>query len=803
MRSFRYETSRLLTTAILTLLTGCQVTPVNPSIINLAEPEPNRISGHLGLGTTKTPDGQTIDADSQCLYLNNKPWTPVMGEFHYTRYPKEEWRDELLKMKAGGINLVATYVFWIHHEEEQGKFDWSGRRSLRDFLLLCKELDLYALVRMGPWCHGEVRNGGFPDWVQNADFWANQKSFKNRTDRPEFMKLVEPLYKEIADQMKGLLWKDGGPVIGVQHDNESPNVPYLLALKKLARDNGVDVPFYTMTGWNRAAAPEQDIIPLFGAYADGFWSNKKLNFRKAFFFGPTRDDGDMGALDGRIGNLNPERNKKLQRFPYLCCEIGGGMPSSYDNRIYVTPEDTATISLIRLGNGNNMPGYYMYHGGINPEGKLTTLNESKATGYPNNMPVKDYDFGAPLGNCGQIRQSYHLLRQQHLFLQDFGDKLAPMRGIFPEVQPTDFDDVSTVRWSVRSDGQSGFLFFSNHQRYLPLPAKENVQFAVNTKDGLLHIPQKPITLPAGSFGILPFNMDFGGVIVKYATAQPICSLESDGQQWFFFTAIDGIKPEFVLDDKQIKNIRPGTGIAFRHKNSSGQVVNFIVLTPEQGKHLWKMPVGASREARIILSENVILPQPNGFFQIDTLGDSAVEFAIFPQALFVTEYYHKAEVKRSHDGIFHRFKITPKENSPAEILYKQEKQAVSDKPASPMQDDAWKNAAVFRIEFPDIADDNEFLLRVHYTGDVARLYSDGRLVIDNFYNGRPFDIALWRLTPEQIKSLEIHIMPLSSDTKINMADDMRPDFTQKTSYAEISKAELIKRNRWTLMEYGIK
>ncbi len=40
---------------------------------------------------------------------------------------------KLLKMKAGGINTVATYVFWIHQEEEQGKFDWSGQRSLRIF----------------------------------------------------------------------------------------------------------------------------------------------------------------------------------------------------------------------------------------------------------------------------------------------------------------------------------------------------------------------------------------------------------------------------------------------------------------------------------------------------------------------------------------------------------------------------------------------------------------------------------------------------------------------------------------------
>jgi beta-galactosidase len=779
---------RFIVILAVSLLAGCASRHVKPLAIDLTAPAPQIITGHLGLGTLNAPDGQTFDADSQCLYRNGKPIIPVMGEFHYSRYPKDEWRNELLKMKAGGINVVATYVFWIHHEEEQGKFDWTGQRSLRDFLLLCKELDLYAVVRMGPWCHGEARNGGFPDWVQNAPFWANQKSFKSRKADPEFMKLVEPLYKEIAAQTQGLLWKDGGPVIGVQHDNECPNIPYLLTLKQLARDNGIDVPFYTMTGWNRVPIPKEGLLPLFGAYADGFWSDKKLNFRKAFFFSPIRDDGDMGALDGRITNVNPERNVKIERFPYVCCEIGGGMPSSYDNRIYVSPEDTATIALVRLGNGNNMPGYYMYHGGINPEGKLTTLNENKATGYPNDMPVKDYDFGAPLGNCGQVRESYHLLRQQHLFVKDFGDKLAPMHSIFPAEQPATFDDVNTARWCARTDGQSGFIFFNNHQRYLPLPAKENVQFAVKTKDGPLQVPQNPITLPADSFGILPFNIDFGGIRVKYATAQPICSLEADGQQWFFFTAIKGIKPEFVIGTKTIKNIRPGTGIAFTRKAPDGKPVNFIVLTPKQGKQIWKMSI-AGRE-RIILSENVILPQQDGTFQIETLGNSAVQIALFPQCSLDSN-------KGTTDGIFKRFTISPARQAPQIVMCKQEKQAViANKPTNPMDEESWKDAAVWQIALPkDISKDS--LLRIHYTGDVARIYADGKLIIDNFYNGRPFDVALWRLNEKQLNSLELRMMPLRFDTKVNMTTDIRPDFAKAAFYAEISKVELIERTRQSL------
>ena len=92
----------------------------------------------------------------------------MVGEFHHARYPRDEWREELLKMKAGGIDTVSTYVFWIHHEEERGKWNWSGRRSLRDFIKTAQEAGLKVIVRLGPWCHGEVRNGGFPDWVETS-----------------------------------------------------------------------------------------------------------------------------------------------------------------------------------------------------------------------------------------------------------------------------------------------------------------------------------------------------------------------------------------------------------------------------------------------------------------------------------------------------------------------------------------------------------------------------------------------------------------------------------------------------------
>ena len=132
--------------------------------ITLARPG-SPVTEGFKMGEARRPDGATLTLDSRSLLLNGRPWTPVMGEFHFTRYPENEWREELLKMKAGGIDIVSTYVFWIHHEEIEGQFDWSGSRNLRHFIQVCQEVDLKVFVRCGPWDHGEVRNGGFPDWL--------------------------------------------------------------------------------------------------------------------------------------------------------------------------------------------------------------------------------------------------------------------------------------------------------------------------------------------------------------------------------------------------------------------------------------------------------------------------------------------------------------------------------------------------------------------------------------------------------------------------------------------------------------
>lgn len=99
--------------------------------------------------------------NSECLTCNDRPILPIMGEFHFSRYPEGEWKTALKKMQQGGVDIVAAYVFWIHHEEAEGEWDFSGRRNLKAFLNCCQEAGMKVWLRIGPWAHGECRNGGF------------------------------------------------------------------------------------------------------------------------------------------------------------------------------------------------------------------------------------------------------------------------------------------------------------------------------------------------------------------------------------------------------------------------------------------------------------------------------------------------------------------------------------------------------------------------------------------------------------------------------------------------------------------
>lgn len=142
------------------------------------------------------------------------------------------------KMRAGGVAIIATYVFWIHHEEAEGEWDFTGCRNLRGFLQICRDIGMPVWLRIGPWAHGECRNGGFPDWLI-------KDGAPVRINDPVYLKRVERFWKQLGEQAEGMMCMDGGPVLGVQLENEyghcggpsdsKEGMAHMLTLKKWRR----------------------------------------------------------------------------------------------------------------------------------------------------------------------------------------------------------------------------------------------------------------------------------------------------------------------------------------------------------------------------------------------------------------------------------------------------------------------------------------------------------------------------------------------------------------------------------------
>jgi len=770
---------------------------------------------NYNLGTCTAPDGSTLSVDSQSLFLNGRRWFPIMGEFHFARYPSKEWRVELLKMKAGGVDIVSTYVFWIFHEEIEGQYDWAGSRDLRQFVKLCGELGLKVVVRVGPWCHGEVRNGGFPDWLM-------KKGWRLRSDDTNYLAKVREFYGQIARQLDGLLWKNGGPVIGIQLENEYRGFGgHLVMLKQIARDVGLDVPLYTRTGWPALARPVPigEIFPMYGVYAEGFWDRELVpmpgRYWAGFHFSHLRMDENIA--NEMLGRRQVKDEEDVQVYPYLTCEVGSGMMNSYHRRLKIDPEDVEAITLVKLGSGSVLLGYYMYHGGVNPDGKLTTLNESQANNEWNDLPVKNYDFQAPLGQYGQVRPHYHLLRRMHLFLHDWGEVLAGMRSYLPESRPIGKSDVTNLRWAVRANDQGGVIFVNNYQRLQPMPAKSNVQFKIELGGQQFVVPNEPLTIPADVCFFWPFNFNVGSdITLGWATAQPVCKSD-ESEPIIYFRSIPGILPVFAFKigpklpilelNKGMGNMVTNNGmvvvtvtntgpwVAFTAVGSSGQRTRFCVLTDKQSLRIWKIKIGGRK--MVVYSESNLYSEGNTIVATSTnVNDFMLGLPVdvtlrkpwrripgWNRHLHADAYafnWWVTEVKPiSEMNLLCKVQLVRAPGLAPKVRFGQISQPVA---TQPLEED-FQSAGQWRITVPPHIPRPavDMLLNISYVGDVARVSHHGNLLIDDFYNGLPLEIGLARYLGSMKDGVsDLLILPLQVEGSIFIDPRTKPQFSPEVS-----------------------
>ncbi|MBQ3427468.1 MAG: beta-galactosidase [Clostridia bacterium] len=666
------------------------------------------LRGHLNMGGVD-PSGERIDVTSLYLERGGKPWVPVMGEYHFVRDKRENWHNELAKLKAGGINIISTYIFWIYHEEIEGKFDFTGDRDLRAFVIECNEFGLDVLLRIGPYAHGECRNGGFPDWLL-------EKPFELRDNNEGYMHYTKILYEKIYKQVKGLLYKDGGNIIGIQLENENPcNAPHLARLKEIAVEVGFEVPLYTVTGWNNergAEIPVNDVLPVFGGYPEAPWEKHtdKLPPLCHFFFSGERNervfDDELNVKRFTDGWVMP-----YKRYPFATCEMGCGVEINHNRRPIISAMDAYALSLIKLGDGNNLLGYYMYKGGTNKIGKLTTLNEYADGKWAKECLTLSYDFQAPISEYGEIRPQYGMLNKLHLFVQDFGDTLALMEYVGAEKKAERYDTTS-LRYCMRTDGRSGYVFISHYQRLTELSDVENA--VIDT--GTVRFPKMDIKGDIAFF--LPFNMRIGDDLLEYSTTQPICR----HGDIYFFAEIEGIKPEYKFKD----------GIS-RGRYIERDGIKIVTLSPEQADHIRRI----DGEIYIGIGCNLYKPEES----IEAVEDGSYSYL------------------KWNGNDFDRYDIDiPFEN--AELCIEAAEQPF--KPKYPREleiggkrDLMWKKLRV--------SSDKGFI-EITDKCDTAQIYADGEMIADEFYYGVP-----WRIPARLLYGKECYLV------MSEMKDDLYREF----------------------------
>lgn len=624
--------------------------------------------------------------NSEYLTCNGSPILPIMGEFHFSRYPEKEWRSALENMKLGGVEIAATYVFWIHHEEAEGEWDFSERRNLKAFLNCCREVGMKVWLRIGPWAHGECRNGGFPDWLVEKE---RRGELTLRTDDPQYLRYVDVFFTKIAEQSDGYMHKDGGPVIGIQIENEyghaggpsdrEEGMAHMRTLRAMAENKGLTAPYFSATGWGGAYVPES-FLPVLGGYVDAPWANHthELAASENFLFQPFHDDANIASdfAEGQSGFTFD-----TSKSPYLTAELGGGLQVTAHRRPYPYPEDIEAQTICMLGAGANLIGYYMYHGGVNPDGKYSTLQESKATGYANDLPVKSYDFQTCLRENGLPSESYYRLRKHHVFIKNTEELLAPAKAYLPEniPGPAGAEDMETLRAAFRYNeaADCGFLFINNHQRKRKMTEKRitpeaSLKFAVPSGEGeKKQIVFDRLCVRTDAILVLPYNLP----VVIQGEELRLCRTNASfmgcfGEIYYFYTEEDPEDVYFEWSDG---------------KDHAGAVK---ILTTHDAEHF--LYTGDEDGGKVSLLPDLNFTEA-GEVQMKDTGQAAES---------IQNVYGRTEPEV--------YELTLKYGK---------------RPADTLTEDVW--------------------LELDFGGDCARLYQDGKLMDDWFSNGEVWRVALKR------------------------------------------------------------
>jgi len=345
----------------------------------------------------------TFEIGKNTFLVNGEPIVIKAAELHYSRIPREYWEHRIMMSKALGMNTVCIYIFWNIHEQEEGKFDFSGQNDIAEFSRLVQKHDMFLIVRPGPYVCAEWEMGGLPWWL------LKKKDIALRSLDPYFMERTRIFMNEVGKQLADLQITRGGNIIMVQVENEYGSYgidkPYIAEIRDIVKD----------AGFNE--------VPLFQCD----WSS---NFER-------------NALDDLLWTINfgtganiDQQFKKLSEMrpdiPLMCSEFWSGWFDHWGKK-HETRNSTAMVNGLREMLEKNISfSLYMAHGG-------TTFGHWGGANSPAYSAMcSSYDYDAPISESGKATPKFYELREllsRHL---DKGQKLIDIPDSIPTISIPQF-----------------------------------------------------------------------------------------------------------------------------------------------------------------------------------------------------------------------------------------------------------------------------------------------------------------------------------------------------------------------------
>ncbi len=170
------------------------------------------------------------------LYIDGRKKFMLTADYPYYRDTPDLWNKKLKLIKKTGIDIVTFYIPWRHHFIDN-RFDFTGKtasnRNVIKFINLCKKNNLYAIIKPGPFIHGETDFGGLPDFL-NPETNKKIEPYSDINGKPNYWgkyQLPSPVCKEFLSRLKNWLYAvkenilekfkyPSGPVIALQIWNE-------------------------------------------------------------------------------------------------------------------------------------------------------------------------------------------------------------------------------------------------------------------------------------------------------------------------------------------------------------------------------------------------------------------------------------------------------------------------------------------------------------------------------------------------------------------------------------------------------